>query len=98
MKAEEKALEASQIGVPLGKIDRTAREVIEAAGYGDYFMHRIGHGLGIEVHEFPSLASNIESLLQKECVIQLSQVSIYQVSAEFGLKMMFLLPIEVESL
>ena len=65
LKAEEKALEASQIGVPLGKIDRTAREVIEAAGYGDYFMHRIGHGLGIEVHEFPSLASNIESLLQK---------------------------------
>ncbi|MBR7553791.1 M24 family metallopeptidase [Allobacillus sp. GCM10007491] len=65
LNAQKKALEVSQIGVPLGKIDRAAREVIEAAGYGEYFMHRIGHGLGIEVHEFPSLASNNDSLLQQ---------------------------------
>lgn len=63
--AELKALEASVVGAPLGEIDQAARQVIEKAGYGDYFMHRIGHGLGIDVHEFPSLASNNPSPLQQ---------------------------------
>jgi Xaa-Pro dipeptidase len=34
-------------------VDRAARDVIEDAGYGDYFIHRTGHGLGLEVHEAP---------------------------------------------
>ena len=34
-------------------MDRAAREVIDDAGYGDYFIHRTGHGLGLEVHEPP---------------------------------------------
>jgi Xaa-Pro dipeptidase len=39
-------------------LDIPARDVITEAGYGQYFTHRVGHGLGIEIHEFPSLASN----------------------------------------
>jgi Xaa-Pro dipeptidase len=34
-------------------VDRLARDVITEAGYGDYFTHRTGHGLGMEAHEFP---------------------------------------------
>ena len=56
--ALEAATEASQIGTTLGSLDKAARDVITNAGYGQYFTHRVGHGLGIEVHEFPSLASN----------------------------------------
>lgn len=56
--ALETATEASQIGTTLGALDKAARDVITNAGYGQYFTHRVGHGLGIEVHEFPSLASN----------------------------------------
>ncbi|MCQ4089554.1 Xaa-Pro peptidase family protein [Exiguobacterium sp. LL15] len=56
--ALEAATEASQIGTTLGALDKAARDVISNAGYGQYFTHRVGHGLGIEVHEFPSLASN----------------------------------------
>lgn len=56
--ALEAATEASQIGTTLGALDKAARDVITNAGYGQYFTHRVGHGLGIEVHEFPSLASN----------------------------------------
>jgi|SRR5690625_447839 len=63
--AEEKAIEASNNEVPVGKIDRIARGHIEQAGYGQYFTHRIGHGLGIDVHEYPSMHSDNELPLQK---------------------------------
>jgi Xaa-Pro dipeptidase len=40
-------------GIPAGDVDRSARGVIEAAGYGKYFTHRTGHGIGMEGHEEP---------------------------------------------
>jgi Xaa-Pro aminopeptidase len=40
-------------GVPFGAIDAAARDVITAAGHGDAFFHRLGHGIGLEVHEEP---------------------------------------------
>jgi Xaa-Pro aminopeptidase len=54
-RAHDAALAAVRAGVPAGKIDRAAREVIEAAGLGESFIHRTGHGLGLEAHEDPSL-------------------------------------------
>jgi Xaa-Pro dipeptidase len=56
--AEKQAIEAAQIGNAVGKLDQTARNHIERAGYGEYFNHRIGHGLGIETHEYPSMHGN----------------------------------------
>lgn len=45
------------------EVDTAARDVIEEAGYGEYFIHRTGHGLGLEVHEPPSMvAGNLEPL------------------------------------
>lgn len=52
-------------GVPMREIDRAARDVIEAAGYGPYFIHRTGHGLGLEVHEpIPQIAANVDDVLE----------------------------------
>lgn len=51
-------------GVPAGKVDAAARQVIEAAGYGPYFTHRTGHGLGLEGHEEPYIRSGNPQLLQ----------------------------------
>ncbi len=51
-------------GVPCGEVDRAAREVIEKAGYGEYFTHRTGHGLGLEVHELPQIAQGVEEILE----------------------------------
>ncbi len=42
-------------GVPLQDLDRAARAVIDAAGHGEHFFHRLGHGIGLEVHEDPYL-------------------------------------------
>ncbi len=52
-------------GLPAGKVDAAARRVIAQAGYGDFFLHRTGHGLGLEVHEPPFLyAGNRQPLAQ----------------------------------
>lgn len=51
------ALEVSHPGTAMREVDLAARNVITNAGYGDYFSHRVGHGLGIDVHEAPSLHS-----------------------------------------
>ena len=51
--ANTAALETAKPGVTCGDVDKAAREVIEKAGYGEYFVHRTGHGLGMEGHEEP---------------------------------------------
>jgi Xaa-Pro dipeptidase len=55
LEGQLKAIEVSQLGTAVGNIDKAARDHIEANGFGKYFNHRIGHGLGIETHEYPSL-------------------------------------------
>jgi len=53
--ANQAAFEAVRPGVPCQEIDRAARSVLTAAGYGDAFIHRTGHGLGLSLHEEPYL-------------------------------------------
>ncbi len=55
LKAQIAALEACKPGVRIGELDQISRTIISEAGYGEYFTHRLGHGLGIGVHEFPSI-------------------------------------------
>ncbi len=55
--ANQAALEAVRPGVPCEEIDRVARSLIAAEGYGDAFLHRVGHGLGLDVHEEPYLVA-----------------------------------------
>lgn len=56
-------LEAIRPGVKLASVDLAARDVIASKGYGEYFMHRLGHGLGLDVHEYPSIHSENTDLL-----------------------------------
>jgi Xaa-Pro aminopeptidase len=54
--ARQAGISASRTGAPAQDVDRAARDVIERAGYGEYFIHRTGHGVGLEVHEPPYIA------------------------------------------
>ncbi len=51
--AQEAGVAAAGPGVPAEEVDRAARRVITAAGFGPFFMHRTGHGIGLEEHEAP---------------------------------------------
>jgi Xaa-Pro aminopeptidase len=52
-RAQEAAFRTVKAGVPAEEVDRAARQVIDDAGYGDAFIHRTGHGIGLEEHEPP---------------------------------------------
>ena len=55
--AQQAAFEVVRPGVASGDVDRAARAAIEDAGFGDRFIHRTGHGIGLEVHEPPYIVS-----------------------------------------
>lgn len=57
--------EAVRPGIPAEAVDRAARVVIEEAGYGEYFIHRTGHGLGLDVHEPPFIVAGNERPLER---------------------------------
>lgn len=56
--------EAARPGVPCANVDKAARDVIEKAGYGKYFTHRTGHGIGMEGHEEPYMRGDNMQLLE----------------------------------
>ena len=82
--AQIKALEGIKAGVPCSQIDRLAREVISAAGYGEYFTHSTGHGVGYEIHEAPNLSQKSEQILKAGDVVTV-EPGIY-LPAEFGVR------------
>jgi Xaa-Pro dipeptidase len=64
LRANQAAVAAVRAGVTTGDVDAAARAVIEAAGYGPQFFHRVGHGLGLEEHEDPSLDPGSSTVLE----------------------------------
>lgn len=76
LKAQLAAIEKIKPNVTCSEIDLTARKIITDAGYGEYFPHRLGHGLGISIHEYPSLTEK-NSLLLKEGMVFTVEPGIY---------------------
>lgn len=62
--AQQSGVDAATVGAPCEDVDRAARSHIEAAGYGEYFMHRTGHGIGVEAHEHPYLVEGNQAPLE----------------------------------
>ena len=62
--AQAAGVEAARVGADVGDVDATARDVIEAAGYGGHFSHGLGHGVGLEVHEAPIIGYDRTGTLQ----------------------------------
>ncbi len=83
--AVEAALAASKPGVKACEVDAAARGVITEAGYGEYFVHRTGHGLGIEVHEPPFLTSTSQTVLDTGMVFSI-EPGIY-LPGRFGIRL-----------
>jgi len=62
--AQERAFRTVRPGVPAQEVDRAARQVIDEAGYGELFIHRTGHGIGLEEHEPPYIVEGNEEPLR----------------------------------
>ena len=67
--AQVEALAALKPGACCSEIDAIARGVIEKAGYGQYFGHGLGHGVGLEIHEGPRLSPQDDSILEAGMVV-----------------------------
>jgi Xaa-Pro dipeptidase len=62
--AQQKAIEAIKPKTPAKEVDAVARRVIEEAGFGEFFVHNLGHGVGLEVHEAPILSPDSKDILK----------------------------------
>jgi Xaa-Pro aminopeptidase len=76
--------EAVSAGVACETIDRAARVVIEDAGYGEFFIHRTGHGIGLEVHEHPYLVDGNRQTMEAGMAFSI-EPGIY-LPGEFGVR------------
>lgn len=63
-RAQNAGCDAVRAGALCSEVDAAARSVIDNGGYGDYFVHRTGHGLGLDVHEPPSLVAGNDRPLE----------------------------------
>ena len=84
-RAVQAAIAAAKPGVSAKEVDKAARDVIAAAGYGDFFLHRTGHGLGIDIHEQPYITGTSETILVEGNVFSI-EPGIY-LQGRFGLRL-----------
>ncbi len=66
--AQEAALKAVRVGIKAKEIDKAAREVIDKAGFGNYFIHSTGHGVGLDIHELPVIGARSETVIEENMV------------------------------
>lgn len=82
--AQQAAISAVRAGVTGKEVDAAARNIIKAAGYGDYFTHSTGHGVGIDIHEAPTVSHLVEKKLEAGNVITI-EPGIY-LNGKFGVR------------
>lgn len=84
LRAQLAGIAAAKAGIPGSAIDRAARDVIDAAGYGEYFGHSFGHSLGLYIHESPSASPNENTVMPVGAVIS-AEPGIY-LPGKFGVR------------
>jgi Xaa-Pro aminopeptidase len=82
--ANQHAMAAVRPGLTTGEIDHIARSTLEEAGYGNYFIHRTGHGLGLDIHEPPWIMAGEKTVLQEGMVFSI-EPGVY-LTGQFGVR------------
>jgi Xaa-Pro aminopeptidase len=83
-RAQQYAIESVKPGVKASQVDFAARKYITDKGYGEYFLHRAGHGIGLEVHELPYITESSDVILEPGMVFSI-EPGIY-LDGEFGIR------------
>jgi Xaa-Pro aminopeptidase len=84
LKAHDEAIAKAKVGMRAKEIDKIARDVIVEAGYGEYFVHSTGHGVGLDIHEYPYISSRSEMVIEENMVFTI-EPGIY-IEDEFGIR------------
>jgi len=84
LKAHDKAISKARSGMRAWEIDRIARDVIEKAGFGKYFVHSTGHGVGLDIHEMPYISSKSKTVIEDSMVFTI-EPGIY-IPDKFGIR------------
>jgi Xaa-Pro aminopeptidase len=84
LKAQEASIKAAKAGVLAKDIDKAGRDVIEKAGYGKYFIHSTGHGVGLDIHEEPFISATSQTRIEENMIFTI-EPGIY-LPGEFGVR------------
>ena len=68
LKAQEEAIKNIKVGMKINQLDKIARDIITKEGYGKYFVHSLGHGVGLDIHEYPYVNSKNETIIKEGMV------------------------------
>ncbi len=69
LNAQMTALSHVRAGITGAELDKTARDIIQNAGYGDFFGHALGHGVGMEIHEAPTASTSCQNILEENMIV-----------------------------
>lgn len=84
LKAQLNAIEKARVGMKASEIDKLTRDIIEKAGFGKYFVHSTGHGVGLDIHEYPVINSKSDVIIEDNMVFTI-EPGIY-LANEFGVR------------
>ena len=84
LKAHDNAIAKARSGMKAKEIDALTRDIITKAGYGDYYVHSTGHGVGLDIHEMPYIASKSDTIVEDGMVYTI-EPGIY-IPGEFGIR------------
>lgn len=84
LSAQTAAINAAHSGMTGQELDSVARSIIDDAGYGGYFGHSLGHGVGLEIHERPNAAQSYNHILNENAVVTI-EPGIY-IAGKFGVR------------
>lgn len=84
LKAQQTAISKVKVGMKASQVDKLARDVIEKAGYGKYFVHSTGHGVGLDIHEYPNINRTSDVIIENNMVFTI-EPGIY-LNKKFGVR------------
>ena len=67
-KAHEETIEKVRTGMKASEVDKLARDIISDGGFGDNFLHSTGHGVGLDIHEFPTISKKSDTIIENNMV------------------------------
>lgn len=84
LKAHDNAIEKARSGMKAKKVDALTRDIVTKAGFGEYYVHSTGHGVGLDIHEMPYISTKSDTIIEDGMVYTI-EPGIY-IPDEFGIR------------